>query len=1198
MKRGILIILLFVLCRNSLAQSPAIKFDHFSIADGLPEVSVQFIHQDSQGYIWIGTQNGLLRYDGYRPKVYKLRGNNVFTLNASMTVNMVEDNNKELWFSTVGNGLFKYNRSKDNFTQFPYPNMKGDSILVDEYVTAVDQANNLWAYHTNKTGAYTEIAKFNQKNNKYEFFNRKQKGSHYLDVGRVYMLLKTKAGQLWIGTDNGLYVYNYRKDQFIKYKITPNSEDRIRVTSIYEAPSEPGILWLNSIDEASKETRISRFDISRKSLQTYEPAASPGLNRLNDTVNAAFEGRNKQLWFATMDGLISFDRQSATFKKYLPVDTIKDPEKNKLFGMVEDRDGMLWIKSGKGLLSFDPNSRTFQRFTWNAEDPFAISGDYFDKLGPVSDDLMVDNSGILWIGADFSGVDKVNQLTSAFTNYSRKSWLKTNYPGGSPRQLKPMPDGYIWFSTRNGYYKWLPGTNNFKTIYKASNMLRSNSAFDVDSAGVMYFSAENGFSVLDTKRNKLKHYSSIPGDTNSVSSNRITRILQDHTGIVWIGTEDHGICTFDPATHKFKRYPYIVNNAMIRTHGPLDDLTVNCLYEDQSGTVWVGTNYGGLNRFNRQTGRFESFLYAGDKRVVCVTTLYEDAKGRFWVGSYLDGLYTFDRQSGRYTSNYSEENGLLFNSITSITADQTGKIWVFSLRGLSRIDPVKQTLKNFPLKTILPDKQLAGILSSTLVAYEDKIIISLLNGFSVFKPATLTGNRHPPIIHIEQVGYSNPKSAANRVNIFQTYSKKSLSLPWRDNRITFNYIALHFADPVDNTYAYFLEGYDKHWVQAGTSRSVTYNNLLPGTYTFYVRAANSDGVWNTRGDAFTIIIRSPWWWRWWAWLLYFVVITGAIYGFVLYRSRALKSKNEELEKRVARRTNELKEANAELNVRKAEITIQRDQLSEKIKQLESAQQQLIQSEKLASLGELTAGIAHEIQNPLNFVNNFSEVSMELVEELQAELRQADTAEAQLIAADVKQNLGKIRHHGLRADGIVKSMLEHSRAGHNIKVLTNMNKLADEYLRLAYHGLRAKDLDFNSKLTTDFQDPLPEIEVVQQDLGRVLLNLFNNAFYAVNQKRKSSFNGSYTPEVAVSTFVKDNMIQIQVKDNGKGIPESIKEKIMQPFFTTKPTGEGTGLGLSLSYDIIVRGHGGSISVDSAENEYSIFTVKLPLNGKVG
>jgi signal transduction histidine kinase/ligand-binding sensor domain-containing protein len=1198
MKRSLLIILFIAFWRFCLAQSSAVKFDHFTIMEGLPEASVQFIRQDSQGYIWMGTQNGLLRYDGYKPRVYKLRGNNVFTLNASMTTNMIEDNNKDLWFSTVGNGLFKYNRSKDNFSQFVYPTIKGDNSLINDYVTAVDPSNNIWAYHTNKSGDgdYDDIVKFDEKSLKYEFYNRQQKGSHYLNASKVYMLEKTKSGQIWIGTNNGLYQYNVRKDQLEGYLASRDKQDKTKITMVYEAPSEPGILWLNLSNSVTKQTRILRFDTRSKRYQTYNPGAMEGFTAANDTINAVFESRGKQLWFGTMDGLMSLDRNSAVFKKYLPIDTIRDPGKNKLYGMVEGHNGTLWIKSRKGMLNFDPGSKTFQRFLWNPEDPFAITGDYFDSLGSISDDLLIDNSGTLWVCVDFSGVDKVNQLTSTFTNYSQKTWVKTNYPGGSPRQLKNMPDGYIWFSTRNGYYKWLPDSKTFISLYTGKNIVQTRSAFDASKAGVLYFSTEEGFCVLDTKTHKLQRYSNVPGDVNSLSSNTITHILQDHTGLVWIGTDGGGICSFDPATHRFKRYPYITNNAMIRVKGPLDDLTVNTIFEDAAGTLWVGTNYGGLNRLNRKTDEFDSFLYAGNRRVVCITSMYEDRKGRFWVGSYLDGLYEFDRKTERYTLNYSEANGLLFNSVTSITADQNGAVWALSMRGLTRIDPDTRSLKNFPLKTILPGQQLSGILSSNLLSYKDRMLISLLNGFSVFNPIELKGNSYPPIVHIEQVAYSNPKSAGNRLNTFQTYRKKSLSLPWKDNRLSFNYIALHFTNPGGNTYAYFLDGYDKHWVQAGTSRTVTYNNLSPGTYTFHVRAANSDGVWNTSGDSFTVIIRSPWWLRWWAWLLYIIVALGAMYVFVLYRSRALRKENEQLEKRVLLRTNELKEANEQLNVHKAAITVQRDQLSEKIKELEATQEQLIQSEKLASLGELTAGIAHEIQNPLNFVNNFSEVSMELVDELQAELQVGDTSEAQLIAEDVKQNLSKIRHHGMRADGIVKSMLEHSRAGHNVKVLTNINKLADEYMRLAYHGLRAKDNEFNSKLTMNFQESLPDVEVVQQDIGRVLLNLFNNAFYSVNQKRKTNKDVNYFPEVSVSTFVSENMINILVRDNGKGIPDAIKEKIMQPFFTTKPTGEGTGLGLSLSYDIIVRGHGGSITVDSEENEYSLFTIKLPLSAK--
>jgi two-component system NtrC family sensor kinase len=282
----------------------------------------------------------------------------------------------------------------------------------------------------------------------------------------------------------------------------------------------------------------------------------------------------------------------------------------------------------------------------------------------------------------------------------------------------------------------------------------------------------------------------------------------------------------------------------------------------------------------------------------------------------------------------------------------------------------------------------------------------------------------------------------------------------------------------------------------------------------------------------------------------------------------------------------------DLGIARKEITSQRDQLKEKISELKNAQQQLIQSEKMASLGELTAGIAHEIQNPLNFVNNFSEVNTELLEELKEEINNGNVKDAMEIADNIRENELKIKLHGRRADGIVKSMLEHSRSTGGTREFTDINLLTEEYLRLSYHGLRAKDKSFTAVLQTVLTPDLPKINMIPQDLGRVLLNLFNNAFYATLQKQKLSHE-TYIPEVSVRTSFKNNQIMITVKDNGVGIPLNIREKIMQPFFTTKPTGEGTGLGLSLSYDIIVKSYGGTISLESTLGVGTEFFVLLPL-----
>lgn len=264
-------------------------------------------------------------------------------------------------------------------------------------------------------------------------------------------------------------------------------------------------------------------------------------------------------------------------------------------------------------------------------------------------------------------------------------------------------------------------------------------------------------------------------------------------------------------------------------------------------------------------------------------------------------------------------------------------------------------------------------------------------------------------------------------------------------------------------------------------------------------------------------------------------------------------------------------------------------------ELKSAQTQLIQSEKMASLGELTAGIAHEIQNPLNFVNNFSDLNAELIAEMKDEIGKGNIDAAKSIADDIETNEQKINHHGKRADAIVKGMLQHSRNSSGQKEPTDINELADEYLRLAYHGLRAKDKSFNATMKTDFDERIGNINVVPQDIGRVILNLITNAFYSVDEKKKQKSVG-YEPTVTVSTKKINGNVEISVRDNGNGIPPKFLDKIFQPFFTTKPTGQGTGLGLSMSYDIVTKGHSGDLKVETKEGEGTVFTVCLPLNNK--
>jgi len=308
--------------------------------------------------------------------------------------------------------------------------------------------------------------------------------------------------------------------------------------------------------------------------------------------------------------------------------------------------------------------------------------------------------------------------------------------------------------------------------------------------------------------------------------------------------------------------------------------------------------------------------------------------------------------------------------------------------------------------------------------------------------------------------------------------------------------------------------------------------------------------------------------RLWIFSISGALMSALLLSFVLYRNNKNKQKSNALLKK------------------------QKEEIQKTLEKLKDTQSQLIHAEKMASLGELTAGIAHEIQNPLNFVNNFSEVSSEMIEEMIEELGKGDLDEVKLIANDIKQNLQKINIHGKRADSIVRGMLQHSRSNSGTKEPTAINEMANEYLRLAYHGLRAKDDSFNVSFKTDFDENIGKINIVPQEISRVLLNILTNAFYAVKEKNRHHPEG-YKPEVSLSTRMKGNKVEIKIEDNANGIPDHVLGKIFQPFFTTKPTGEGTGLGLSLSYDIITKGHGGELNVDTKVGEGTVFTIILPV-----
>jgi signal transduction histidine kinase len=553
-------------------------------------------------------------------------------------------------------------------------------------------------------------------------------------------------------------------------------------------------------------------------------------------------------------------------------------------------------------------------------------------------------------------------------------------------------------------------------------------------------------------------------------------------------------------------------------------------------------------------------------------------RNMIWIGTNL-GLSGFKPGMGINENNFENFNkrtGYPINNLikNALCVDNRGIIWAACGDGkLIRFDYSEVKKSASPLRLIIQSIKI----NNQDVCWNNLAQMTEVGGkrdsMSLLNEMVTTFGRVLPSAILDSMRKTYSSIRFDSICRFYTVPV-NLVLPYKDNNLSIDFAAIEPDRPRQVKYQYKLEGYEKDWSPPGNGTTAVFGNIPEGSYTFKLKALSPDGVLSN--TEYTFIVLPPWYRTWWAYSIYFLLFIGIIWSIIYYRSKQLRSENRILEEKVNQRTHELKE--------------EKEKVESTLIELKSTQAQLIQSEKMSSLGELTAGIAHEIQNPLNFVNNFSEVNIELLDEASQVIKTGNSNEALELMIALIENEKKINHHGKRADAIVKGMLQHAQASKGQKEPTDINALADEYQRLAYHGLKAKDKDFNATIQTDLDPTMGKINIIQQDIGRVLLNLYNNSFYAVSERKKQQPEG-YDPTVSVSTKKINSKVEIRVMDNGIGIPQKVLDKIFQPFFTTKPTGQGTGLGLSLSYDI-VKAHGGEIKVNTLEGEFTEFVVQIP------
>ena len=1036
-----------------------------------------------------------------------------------------------------------------------------------------------------------------------------------LSFNRIQSILADRKGFIWVGTNGrGLDRLDPETGIFSHFRYMPNNPTSMSddtITVILE--DRDGKIWagtegagLNCLDP--KTGMITRF--------RHNPNDTNSLS--NDQVRALYEDRQGTVWVGTgfpytgdpkwkEGGLNRFNRADKNFTRFLH--NPKDPSSlidNRIGDIFEDSKGRFWVgTAGDGLHTMNREKGSFERHQHNASNPNGLSRPPVRNSEIWLEDLInfirEDAAGVIWIGTFSGGLNRYDPETSQISYYASLKEKSTDKNEVSTFGWShTSKDGVLWIATLESIYRLDPLKKQIPYYDAVSNV----QCLLQDSAGKLWLGTDKGLIVYDPATRNKKAFVYDISDTMSLSSNQVNSIVEDRSGTIWIGTQN-GLNSYDRQSQKFKHYPIkniitviyedsqgsfwmgVVGYGLVHMnrqagvftsyrHIPTDTTSlsqnsISFIREDSEGCLWIGTAEGGLNRFDKKSKKFQHYLPG-----IFIQSIFEDADDTLWIGTKR-GLYYFNPSSNRFVLFTNLGAGFTENiSVHHILEDDQQFLWLNTSTGLFRLSHNRNEIIFFGKR----DTDIPPIYWTTQKScFKGKggeLFFSDIssNGYNAFFPEQLKGNTIAPALHITGFRLGDQlvvpgKASPLSLPVSQT---KEIRLPYNQNVFSFEFAAIHYSSPEDNRHLFMLENFDNDWRKAGEEKTAFYSSVPPGKYVFRVKAASSDGVWAEKSIA--VIILPPWWRTWWAYSMYGLLLLTAVFAIHRFqKKRVIQAEREKTRDRELAQAKEIEKAYTELK---------------------STQAQLIQSEKMASLGELTAGIAHEIQNPLNFVNNFSDLSTELVDEMNEEIDKGNTEDAKLIAQDLIKNLKKISHHGKRAGDIVKGMLQHSRSSAGVKEPTDINALADEYLRLAYHGLRAKDKSFNATMKTDYDETIGKINIIPQDIGRVMLNLYNNAFYAAPLPPEGGFKDpdyKHEPTVWVSTKKVDDKVLITVKDNGPGIPQKLLDKIFQPFFTTKPTGQGTGLGLSLSYDII-KAHGGELKVETKEGEGSEFTFHLP------
>jgi len=1175
------------------------------------------ISELSNGDLWIGNESGLSRYDRAKDEFINYRLN-IETLNpgSGRVFGVYEDSQNRLWCGSGTNGLWRYSPEKDQWQKVIPEEMTNDGGTTLGFVEDADgglwwsdSAFGLWYWKPGDDG--------------FKLYSSVKDAPWTSTEGTISRLYIDSREKLWITTRNGVHRLDISTGNFKTFATYDYRQLEIWNNWNCIREDQNGDIWI-----ANNFRGMLRFENGGDEFERIE---IEGVTKMGDqgydlTLTQFCIDKTGIFWFGTRGkGVMKFDPVDKLFTTYSFQNNLPGSiSSNAVYHIAESEKnpGNIYIGYvGAGIDLFDPNTKKFTNIPIRGVN---------DMFGGSARAIAETADGGLLTGTWGDGIVELNGQFSEVERYTAGGG-DHDIPNDFVRVLRKDADGNYWVGTRGGLAYWDRKTGEFETIQsnqqrrlkksienkvyanlsrpdtisilRVGDFAKLSRSFEVDVEGQYLIAGQEeatsalavdyGF-IANEQGEKIWSAESWNnsfwggGDVKNRAHFDVVNLTPGKYTLNYVSDDSHSYGAFNSTEPDFPEWWGVVI-------APIDDLAlaenIKALSSKEGSTklmsdgdirdivlagdiAWIGTGAGGLNRLNVKTGEVSIFKHdplednslAADE----VFDLCLDSEGILWIGT-AKGLNRFDIQEEQFTL-YNRNSGLPANDITNIVEGDQGEMWIATLSGLSRMltdgEMGNSTFINYDATDGLGGENFmthAGIRSSDGTFYFGSDM-----GLTTFK--RISGSDVPPDLVLSNFLISNRSVFAmgdERPFSSSLEGMDELELDYDQNDLSFEFTALHYTNPSKNQYAHKLEGVDDEWVYDNRN-FVSYTNLEPGKYVLRLRGSNAYGVWTEEGKSIPITIAAPWWRTWWAYTAY--VILFALIIFIFDRS---------VRQRIALREEKKNRERELAQAKEIEKAYHKLELSHE--DLKSAQQQLVQQEKLASLGQLTAGIAHEIKNPLNFVNNFSELNIEMVDEVMEEIADLPPEKADPIKellSDVRANLQKTLQHGTRADGIVKSMLQHSRGGSGKMEPTNLNALLEEYVNLAFHGMRASKNPMNVKLNFDLDENLGKVKLIGEDFSRVVLNLANNAFDAMRDKSQNQTD--YMAELTVRSKRNGHRVEISITDNGPGIPDAVKDKILQPFFTTKKGTDGTGLGLSITNDII-KAHGGTIDIRSKPGE---------------